>query len=533
MNNYLEEMLEFYANNKKILNKISSLRNKQLDNIFDNKINVVNQTFFGKKGYQSDCINEFSITKLSMSIIEFLKQQHSNLKNINILIACDDLSNSLKKEYLQLIIDILNSIEAKIVIYSKKASVSTNLIEYSMHKIKNIDYCIYLHDFNYLDQLNLGISFFIQEQTINLAEKIAFIYQQYDLVNSWNVQYFKDDILEIDITKITNEYINEIRTFNYYQNGNKLIKIGIDVPKCQIRNMTQILGREDYSYQIVHKHVFDKKQFNLTLFKKNNFDYIISFNKNQTQLKIFSKTKNKLIYRYNEINFNYLIICYLYYINLNLPKQNPNINVKNIVYSYEFNQSMFEYLQQRHSLNIKDKKIFNLSKIFDIDNLLYLDDWNRFYLSNDRIMNYNLPMQSLILIDMLNYFQTQHIGINDILNEIKDKQQLIYSNYFKIKIDSKNLEAFITKLFVQRELGQISITEIYDLRNQNNDINSYIARFHFENNETLLVKFDWHTSELIFYVYEGMKTKQNIYLRLKSYFKSFTRNFKNNKFLNF
>ncbi|SYV89943.1 Uncharacterised protein, partial [Metamycoplasma alkalescens] len=134
-------------------------------------------------------------------------------------------------------------------------------------------------------------------------------------------------------------------------------------------------------------------------------------------------------------------------------------------------------------LNIKIDWVFNPNKIID-QNSLYFDEEYNVFLSNSKKYGYDAFAFLSVIVDMLNYYQTQEMKYDDICEQNLVFQKQFLVSEFKYYCDFKNLSDFETKLFVQDKIGQLKVNSIENITNYfKNDNEKYIAKFNFAKNE--------------------------------------------------
>ncbi|CRH46111.1 Uncharacterised protein [Chlamydia trachomatis] len=293
----------------------------------------------------------------------------------------------------------------------------------------------------------------------------------------------------LDFQKILKEYTDFLLNKNFTNNANHLLKIGVINSPLQNSFVKKILGKNDIAYTIL-KNSFktDKPQFlkysllNYSLLK--NIEYIFKFSYDYQKVYLYKRNKNKKYFFYYElVDMTDLVSNYLSFINNYESTNNQFSEIKNVVCSHLTKKENIINIASRYKINLNFSWNFD-SKKYPKSNLLFFDEDYQIYLDNNKNIKYDGFMFLNILIDMLNYYETQEMKYEDICKRNLDKSHELLINYFSFDCAEENLINFETKLYMQTLIAQIKISSIENVKENFKNIDEkYVAKFNFEPRE--------------------------------------------------
>ncbi|AWX69297.1 hypothetical protein [[Mycoplasma] anseris] len=521
--NRIEEWLEFYKDNKKATNQIKKNALKYGNEIYnDSNLKVVNNAFVAQYLYLPLGFNELIIKKIAQCFLNYLRLKNLDIANYYVVLATNDYQNPIKKQILSYLKEVLQSSKLKVLEFENNNNSSYSFLQYSILKMENVDYAFFIDDF-LIEQKYFALNILACQNPELQQEIISYIQKQINDLYFEDISDFHDDSIKINTSKLINEYINDILNFKFNKNANRIIKLGIIPNKSNKHLIRKALGRDDISYQFLHTQINNKQNKIISWHQK--FDYIIHFLNDDQSIKIFAPEKKGLKTIYKSIEFSNLLAIYLNFIYTNKSKNENSIKIENLIYSFGTNNFLLNFIAKKMDLNQKELKLLKNEKAFNIPNLLYLDEEQKFFITNPKIKEFDQLLQAVILVDMLNYYKTQNMNITNLENDLEQEINITNLSKFEIKSLNTNLDHFKTKLFAQTELAKLNYNELIDLSKYQNETEKFVAKYEFEEEEWLVIKQDLVNERLVFFVNETKKTKNNISNRLQKFFLRFLNKF--------
>ncbi|WP_427902915.1 hypothetical protein [Metamycoplasma alkalescens] len=474
-----------------------------------------------------NAFNEETIKLLAQAIVNVLNKD--KIFEIKMLIA-NDGSHKLLANFEKKMVNVISFQCGKLYTYEKNLPVSEAFLKFTNDAADAFLISIYLHKYNHHNKY--AISFFNKDNEPINHKFIKKILEEYKNLQFEDIKEFIDEYQKLNFNKILKEYTDFILQKNFTKNPNHLLKIGVINSSLQNTFVKRILGKNDIAYTVLKNKNKEEKPHLLKFSwwhysNLKNVEYIIKFSYDFKKLYLYKRNYHKkLCLQYELIDISDLISNYLAFINNYHININKNFQpIKNLYTSYFIKQQNIEEIADKLQLNLKIDWIFNPNKIID-QNSLYFDEEYNVFLSNSKKYGYDAFAFLSVIVDMLNYYQTQEMKYDDICEQNLVFQKQFLVSEFKYYCDFKNLSDFETKLFVQDKIGQLKVNSIENITNYfKNDNEKYIAKFNFAKNEWMSIVYDFKNENLIFIIHETNKTKGNIAKKIKNFMYKFTKKY--------
>lgn len=497
-----------------------------LDNISNKNnslFNLRNNSVIGqiKEGFNN--FNEVTIKLLAFSINKVLL---NNTKSpIKILIA-NDGSHKYLSYFEKELLNLINQEQILTYSYEKNEPVSKAFLAFTNSITEAFTIIIYVHKYD--EKNNFAISFFNKNVEPLNFELVKLFLKEYQNISIDMIKDKNNLNPNLDFQKILKEYTDFLLNKNFTNNANHLLKIGVINSPLQNSFVKKILGKNDIAYTIL-KNSFktDKPQFlkysllNYSLLK--NIEYIFKFSYDYQKVYLYKRNKNKKYFFYYElVDMTDLVSNYLSFINNYESTNNQFSEIKNVVCSHLTKKENIINIASRYKINLNFSWNFD-SKKYPKSNLLFFDEDYQIYLDNNKNIKYDGFMFLNILIDMLNYYETQEMKYEDICKRNLDKSHELLINYFSFDCAEENLINFETKLYMQTLIAQIKISSIENVKENFKNIDEkYVAKFNFEPREWMAIKYNFKYKQLIFVIQENRKTKGNVAKKINRFMTKFT-----------
>ncbi|TPE58059.1 hypothetical protein FJO69_00415 [[Mycoplasma] falconis] len=516
--------IKYFANNKKAQEFLLKENNNDTFNSF---FNFYQNSFVGKIGFNNLTFNELTIKLITQTLINKIK---NNNQKINFLLAHDGSD----KQLYQFVLDqayVLSANNINVIIFDKNQPVHESFLKYSLIKTQNITICSYLSRFTYDGQYKL--SFYTGSgQPVN-TKILSTISQEISVLDPFSIKTFQNDLKKINYEILVSEYTNFLTQNNLTQSINKLLNIGIIRDETSINFVRKIMGKNDFGYTLIKKNNLpdqpnEIKLPNILIKKHKQINYLVKFSYDKKKLYVYAKKESKNLFTstFQLININDLILNYFVFANTVLITNKKYQPLKEIKYSIANDEVGFKNIAKKYELKINE--VWN-NKFFvsQQDNYLYLNENNEIYYSWLNYQSLDPYLTLTILSDMFNYYQTQELSFFEYAK--KNLSYVLHNNIstFSYKCSFKNIESFETKIFNQKQLAGIDILQIEDLRDHVLEKEKYIAKFWLNENEWILIKYNFEYKNLDFIVSETIKTNLNVATKLKKFFKKFLSKYSN------
>ncbi|MGX9340279.1 hypothetical protein ACWXVM_03040 [Mycoplasma sp. 2261] len=502
---------------------------KLFPNFYESTNNKINSNFVSrnnhiiakiKAGY--DNFNEVTIKLLGFAIKNVLSNVSKDKKSI--LIA-NDGSHKFLAFFENELIDKINGDHIDSYGYEKNEPVSRAFCSFTNSVSEAFVVIIYLHKY---DNNNFAISLYGKNNEPLNHKIIEYILDEYTKVSIDLVKDSNTQMRNLNFRKILKEYTDFLLSKNFTKNANHILKIGVISSALQDSFVKKILGKNDIAYTVL-KDTFklDKPNylkfsiFKLALLK--NVDYIFKFSFDYEKVYLYRRNnKQKYFIQYDLVDISDLVINYLSFTNNYTNTNNDFKNLKSIATSNLCKKENITNIANKYKINLGFSWKFDSKNIEKPDFMFFNEDY-QVYFSNDKKIKYDAFLFFNILVDMLNYYQTQEMRYDDICDQNLDLSNKLIISEFVYDCHPSNVVDFETKLYMQDSIAQLKVSTIEDVRKNFKDSDTkYVAKFNFEQREWMAIKYDAKYEKLIFVIQEKNNTRGNIAKKIKKFMYKFT-----------
>ncbi|WP_330463674.1 hypothetical protein [Metamycoplasma gateae] len=488
---------------------------------------VRHNSIIGKIGAGFNNFNEITI----LLLFEAFNNIFSKNKSIsaNILVA-NDGSNKYLSFFEKQIIQKISSKQIKVLAFEKNNPVTEAFLSFSNTLTESFLLTIYLHKFN--DEDKYCISFFNKNNDPLSSEIINSIIEEYKEIR---MESFKENTTPnqyINFNKLLNEYTNYLLINKFTNTSNHMLKIAIIDSPLQNTFIKKILGKNDVEYKVLKNNIRDEKpeQIKYSILFKNtlkNIEYLFKFSYDYKKLFLYRRDYSfKYSFVYKLIDISNLLCNYLSFINNYVQTNEEFKQISNIYASHFVKKEYLINICSRYKINLDFSWKFENKKHTE-NNFLYFDESYNVYLKNNKKIKYDSFIFFNILIDMLNYYQTQGMKFEDINNQNVNESNKLIINEFELECHELNITDFETKLYIQDTIALLKISSIENIKDYyKNNNEKYIAKINFHKNEWMGIKYNFSNSKLVFLVQEKEKTKGNIAKKIKKFMQKFCLKYK-------
>ncbi|AZZ65250.1 hypothetical protein DMC14_000295 [Metamycoplasma phocicerebrale] len=489
------------------------------------KFIIENNSIIAEIGTGFDKFNEITIKLISQALINFFKSK--NLKFLKFLIA-NDGSNKYMPILEKNIANVISCQENKAYIFNKHEPIHEAFLKFSADLTDDFSISIFLRKY---DKQKYALSFFNKNNDFVPNEVLKNVIEEYKKIEFSDVVEFDDEPEELDFKKVLNEYTKKVLQKNFTSGANHVLKIGVINTKLQNSFVKKILGKNDIAYTILNNRLKEDKpkkiKYSLVyLSVLKNIEYIFKFSYDYRKLYIYKRNYSKKItIEYELLDISDLVVNYLSFLN-NYVNTNQEFTELSKVFSSNFvKKENLSSVCTRYKLEYANKWIVNFKNIYPNNDAIYFDEAYHLLITNTKNYGYDAFVLLSVFVDMFNYYKTQDMHYNDIIDQNLDLISKLIITEFEYDCDTTNVSDFETKLFIQDSIAQIKVLSIEDIKNYYKDNYKYIAKFNFNEKEWMGLKYDFKNKKIIFTIQETISTKGNMAKKIKKYMSRFTKKY--------
>ncbi|WP_369086096.1 hypothetical protein AB5V95_01445 [Metamycoplasma spumans] len=522
----IKKWLEYYNNKKdqKLILK-SYLANKE---DFNKYMPYIKNYFISSLGFGLNKINEISLIILAHNFAKVVK---NNKPNSKILLISDNNSN-LINAFLDKMSHVFLAFNLEVIKMHNNEPISQSFLKYTMQKTQNIDFAIYISKYTYDNKYSIAL---YDNNGFTINPKIMqYLSRENDQIQIEDVKLFNDQCQVLNFEKLLNEYSDDIVNRNYLSKGNNLLKIGVINDNLTHSFFKKIVGKNDLQYKVINQKFPADKPYKISISKIknpwiNNINYLLKFSYDHKRVYFYSRIKSDLFSaKYKLIDINILIANYLIFINR---IKNTNLKFNKITSVRSTNATNANLISQiTKKYNIDYSESFKMEdNDFNLDSLLFFNEENDVILSSYQTKLSDPYLITSLILNMLNYYQTQGMNLDDITSTNIGNFNCPVIKEFSIPCAIKNIQAFETKLFVQNYISSLEIKRLDDLRHLSQEKEKCIAKIFLENeDEWIFIKYSYELKKVIFICSENKNTDGEIFKKVKKYFSKFLKKYNTN-----
>ncbi|TPI01184.1 hypothetical protein [Mycoplasma struthionis] len=524
-----EDYKRYYHLDAKKLSYLKNLESLEIKK-FMQSFNYINNKFLAPIAFDNHSFNELSVLFLSQAIAK-----EAFLKNYKTILIATDKSHPFLLKAIKIIENVLAANDIKVINYSEYEAVNESFLIYTVKKIKNFDLAIYLNQYSFEGIFALNI---FNSKGKNIEnEFIKNVLNNLENLNYGDIKEFQNDNDKIDFEKLINEYTDDCLENTFLKKANKQLSIGFISSQYNMSFIKKIIGRSDIEYQIFNKKIKEDKPEKITfplIFTKKlaKINYFVKFSFDSKRFFIYYKLKkNRFNITYKLIDINDLILLYILFSNHISSINYENKKLNSVIGTLATKKEAIYNISTKFNLLYKNEFYENLD-LSNLNNYLYYDENFNISFYEEKFADFDLFSNLIKIIDMFNYYQTQSMDFNRLYEQNISVYTKNLINYASFDCTLDNLSNFLTKLSAQKDIAALPFSALENLENYQSEKEQYIAKYYFQENENLVIKYSYDLQKVIIICQESFETQGNLFRTFKHYFKYFLKNFSRDFTLN-